>query len=78
MPAVYELLPSRGYFQGSGGYVTDFRDNNETVMLAPASGFYKTEGKGKNEVRIAYVLNAGVLKRCITILEKALQIYNKE
>ena len=58
--------------------LTDFRDNNETIMMAPASGFYKTEGKGKNEVRIAYVLNAGVLKRCITILEKALQIYNKE
>lgn len=55
--------------------LTDFRDSNETVMLAPAAGFYATQGMGKNEVRIAYVLNASALKRCITILQKALQKY---
>lgn len=55
--------------------LTDFRDNNETVMLAPAAGFYATPGKGKNEVRIAYVLNIQSLSRCIEIIKKALQVY---
>lgn len=55
--------------------LTDFRDQNETVMLAPAAGFYATPGKGKNEVRIAYVLNINALSRCIEILKKALQAY---
>ena len=55
--------------------LTDFRDNNETVMYAPAAGFYATPGKGKNEVRIAYVLNTKALTRCIEILKKALQAY---
>lgn len=56
--------------------LTDFRDKGETVMLAPAAGFYATPGKGKNEVRIAYVLAVPKLKRCIEILEKALQAYH--
>lgn len=55
--------------------LTDFRDNNETVMLAPAAGFYATAGRGKNEVRIAYVLNTKALSCCIEILKKALQAY---
>ncbi|MBU1327297.1 pyridoxal phosphate-dependent aminotransferase [Patescibacteria group bacterium] len=55
--------------------LTDFRDNNETVMLAPASGFYATFRPGQNEVRIAYVLNTAALKRCIDILAKALRQY---
>lgn len=58
--------------------LTNFRDNNETVMLAPAAGFYATPGKGKNEVRIAYVLNAKKLARSIEILGKALEQYAKE
>ena len=45
--------------------LTDFRDHNETVMLAPAAGFYATKGLGKNEVRVAYVLNCRDLARCI-------------
>ncbi len=57
--------------------LTDFRDHNETVMLAPAAGFYATKGKGKNEVRIAYVLNIKELKRCIDLLRSALKVYNK-
>lgn len=56
--------------------LTDFRDNNETLMLAPAAGFYATPGKGKNEVRIAYVLNTAAISRCIDILKKALTVYN--
>lgn len=63
--------------------LTDFRDHGETVMLAPAAGFYTptslstgaTSGKGKNEVRIAYVLSVPKLKRCIEILKKALNVY---
>jgi aspartate aminotransferase len=55
--------------------LTDFRDNNETVMLAPAAGFYATDGMGKNQVRIAYVLNAKDLTRCIELLSIALKVY---
>jgi aspartate aminotransferase len=44
-------------------------------MLAPASGFYSTPGQGKNEVRIAYVLNTTDLKNAINCLEKALMVY---
>ncbi len=53
----------------------DFAHNGETVMLAPASGFYSTKGQGRNEVRIAYVLNTTDLKNAIDCLEKALQVY---
>lgn len=56
--------------------LTDFRDNNETIMIAPAAGFYATPGLGKNEVRIAYVLNIPAIKRSVDILGKALAQYN--
>ncbi len=52
-----------------------FDYNNETVMLAPASGFYATPGLGKNQVRIAYVLNVDSLKKAITCLEEGLKSY---
>ena len=58
--------------------LTDFRDNNETVMVAPAAGFYATQGLGKNEVRVAYVLNTKALARSIELLRKALIAYNKK
>ncbi|WP_442266071.1 pyridoxal phosphate-dependent aminotransferase [Tenacibaculum sp. ZS6-P6] len=54
-----------------------FNHNNETVMVAPAGGFYSTKGEGKNQVRIAYVLNKEDLKRCVAILKAALEAYNK-
>tara|TARA_R110002073_G_scaffold8207_5_gene45805 strand:+ start:19663 stop:20853 length:1191 start_codon:yes stop_codon:yes gene_type:complete len=54
----------------------EFSFNNETVMVAPASGFYSTEGEGKNQVRIAYVLNKKDLTRCVEILKNALTEYN--
>ena len=44
-------------------------------MMAPASGFYATENKGKNEVRIAYVLNSIDLKKAIKCLEEGLKSY---
>ncbi|MCD4790525.1 MAG: pyridoxal phosphate-dependent aminotransferase [Bacteroidales bacterium] len=53
----------------------DFNYNNETVMLAPATGFYATKGKGMNEVRISYVLNVDDLKRSMKCLEEALKVY---
>lgn len=57
--------------------LTDFRDNNETIMIAPAAGFYATPGRGKNEVRIAYVLNTDAIRRSVEILRKALAEYAK-
>lgn len=57
--------------------LTDFRDKNETVMIAPAAGFYATPGKGKNEVRIAYVLNTTAITRCVEILKSALAVYKQ-
>ena len=56
--------------------LSDFDYEGETVMLAPASGFYSTPGLGKNEVRIAYVLNLDDLRRALVVLEKALEKYN--
>jgi len=55
----------------------DFDYNGETVMLAPAQGFYSTPDAGKNQVRLAYVLKVEDLKRSITILEAALKVYKK-
>ncbi|MBK9290246.1 MAG: pyridoxal phosphate-dependent aminotransferase [Bacteroidetes bacterium] len=53
----------------------DFAFENQTVMLAPASGFYSTPGRGKDEVRISYVLNTTDLARAMDALEHALKVY---
>ncbi len=53
----------------------DFQDKNETLMLAPANGFYATPGLGKDEVRIAFVLNTRAMARSMEILQKALHAY---
>jgi aspartate aminotransferase len=52
-----------------------FDYNRETLMLAPASGFYSTNGLGGNEVRLAYVLNVNAINKAMDCLEKALEIY---
>lgn len=52
-----------------------FEHNGATIMLAPASGFYSTEGLGKNEVRLAYVLNTDDIHSAMDCLEKALEVY---
>ncbi len=57
--------------------LSDFEYEGQTVFMAPASGFYTTPGLGKNEVRIAYVLNKEDLGNALTVLEKALETYNK-
>ena len=53
-----------------------FQDKKETVMVAPATGFYKTAGLGKKEIRIAYVLNEKKLVRAVELLNLALKQYN--
>ena len=53
----------------------DFDFNGETVMVAPAAGFYATPNTGVNQVRIAYVLNKESLKAAIKILDEALKVY---
>ena len=53
----------------------DFEFEGETVMMAPASGFYSTKGKGKNEVRLAYVLEKDKLKKAMRCLTEALRVY---
>jgi aspartate aminotransferase len=53
----------------------DFEYNNQTVMLAPATGFYSTKNAGKNEVRISYVLNLDALKNAMKCLQEALNVY---
>jgi len=53
----------------------EFRVKGETVMVAPAAGFYASEGLGLNQIRIAYVLDKDSLKRAVNILGEALKIY---
>ena len=53
----------------------DFSFENQTVMMAPATGFYATSGAGLNQVRLAYVLNAADLKKAMICLEQALEVY---
>lgn len=53
----------------------EFNYEGETVMMAPASGFYTTPGAGIDQVRMAYVLKCEDLKRALIILEKALEQY---
>jgi len=55
--------------------LSDFEYNNQTVMMAPANGFYSTPGLGFNEVRIAYVLKIEDLENAMVVLEKALLAY---
>jgi aspartate aminotransferase len=53
----------------------DFNFENQTVMVAPASGFYSTPGLGKDEIRISYVLNTTDLKNSMMVLNEALKVY---
>ncbi len=53
----------------------EFKFNDQTVMLAPATGFYSTPGAGSDEVRIAYILNKEDLKNALICLEEALKVY---
>lgn len=55
--------------------LTDFRLDGETVMIAPGDGFYVTPGLGKQEVRLAFVLEEDALDRAIMVLREALRVY---
>lgn len=55
--------------------LSDFEYEGQTIMMAPASGFYTTPGLGKNEVRIAYVLKKEELAKALEVLAKALEAY---
>jgi aspartate aminotransferase len=56
----------------------NFNYNQQTVMLAPATGFYSTPGLGKNEVRLAYVLNVEAINAAMDCLQEALQVYPRK
>lgn len=56
----------------------EFEDNGETVMFAPGTPMYATPGKGKNEVRMAYVINCEKIERAMDLLKLALERYNKK
>jgi aspartate aminotransferase len=55
--------------------LSDFRIDGETTMVAPAGGFYSTPGLGKNQIRLAYVLNKEDLRKAINIIREALEVY---
>ncbi len=55
--------------------LTDFSHENKTVMLAPANGFYSSLKKGRNEIRIAYVLKTADISEAISLLGTALSVY---
>ena len=88
IPGVYSPIPMGAFYTVArlpvddaedfcAWCLRDFQYENETVMMAPANGFYSTPGKGRDEVRIAYVLNKADLQRALIVLEKALEEYNK-
>ena len=56
----------------------DFSYEGATVFIAPASGFYTTPGSGRDEVRLAYVLNREDLGKALKVLEEALKVYNRD
>jgi aspartate aminotransferase len=58
--------------------LTEFDDNGETVMFAPAEGFYATPGLGKDEMRIAYVLKQDDLRRAVELIRLGIEAFNKK
>ncbi|MEZ7866846.1 MAG: pyridoxal phosphate-dependent aminotransferase [Paludibacteraceae bacterium] len=87
IPGVYSPIPMGAFYTTArlpiddsdkfcAWCLSDFEYEGCTVMMAPATGFYTEEGLGKNEVRIAYVLNKDDLKHALVVLGKALEAYN--
>ncbi len=74
---VVAKLPIRDGQEFASFMLNDFQLDGETVMVAPADGFYATPGKGKDEVRIAYVLNCLDLDRAIKVLAAGVEAYNQ-
>lgn len=86
IPGVYSPIPMGAFYTVAKLPVDDsdkfcrwcleeFNYEGETVMMAPASGFYTTPGAGHNQVRIAYVLKREDLQRALIVLQKALEVY---
>ena len=86
IPGVYSPIPMGAFYTVAklpvddaeafcAWCLRDFNYEGETVMMAPAAGFYTTPGSGKNEVRIAYVLKKDDLVRALFVLRKALEAY---
>ena len=86
IPGVYSPVPEGAFYTVASlpvedaedfcrWLLTDFRLEGETVMMAPAAGFYSTPGLGKNQVRMAYVLKKEDLARALQILQEALVAY---
>ena len=86
IPGVYSPMPEGAFYTVASlpvddaeafcrWLLTDFRLNGETVMMAPAAGFYSTPGLGRNQVRLAYVLKKEDLSQALTILRSALAAY---
>lgn len=86
IPGVYSPMPEGAFYTVASlpvedteafcrWLLTDFRLNGETVMMAPAAGFYSTPGLGKNQVRMAYVLKEEDLAKALKILRAALATY---
>ena len=77
MGAFYSIikLPVKNAEDFAKFLLTDFSINNESVMVAPASGFYSSENNGEDEVRIAFVLNSERIKRAVNIIDIGLKEY---
>jgi aspartate aminotransferase len=86
IPGVFSPMPTGAFYtmvqlpiEDSDDFcrwcLEEFNYEGETVMMAPATGFYATPGAGKNQVRMAYVLKIEDLKRALVVLEKALEAY---
>ena len=86
IPGVYSPIPMGAFYTVAklpvddadkfcAWCLSDFNYEGETVMMAPASGFYTTPGLGKDEVRMAYVLKKEDLVRALFVLSKALEAY---
>ena len=69
-------LPVEDTDQFQTWLLEEFEDNGETVMFAPGEGFYGTPGKGRDEIRLAYILKQEDLQRAMELLAKGIQVYN--
>ncbi len=69
-------LPVKSSDEFAQWLLEEFNLNNQTIMVAPAAGFYSTPGVGANQIRIAYVLNKESLIKAVSILKEALKVYN--
>jgi aspartate aminotransferase len=86
MPGVFAIRPKGAFYAMvrlpvadadafCSWLLSDFSDRGETVMLAPGDGFYATPGRGRQEVRLAFILNVDALRRAMDLLALALEAY---